>query len=100
MSTRDQAQLGLDEKVVDDAALLAALDERQAAKDALGEARKTYTKLHDEVRSRIDRLDLGVDTAVRVGRYRIAKTETTARSVAFDVDAKERISIGLIGEDE
>lgn len=94
-SSKDQPQLGLDEKVVEDAALLAALEERQAAWAAKGAAALAFKKLHDEVSSRIERMDLGVDTAVRVGRFRITKTATEGGHREFDVNPGERVTIKL-----
>lgn len=95
MPTGPKEQLGFDEKVVEDARLLAALEERETAKGRVRAERQVLTKIDDEVRIRIGDLDLGVDTAVRIGRFRITKTMAEARHVEFDSEAKERISIKL-----
>ena len=90
-----QPQLGLDERVVEDEALLAALDEREAARTELGQARLAYKKLHQEVSSRLERMDLGIDTAIRVGRFRITKTSVPGRHTEFDTNPSERVTIKL-----
>lgn len=96
MPTRPDIQLALDEKSIEDAELLAALEDRQTSKDAVATARKAFRALDDEVRNRVEKLDLGVGTAVRIGRFRISRTETPARAVTFETEAKERLTIGLV----
>lgn len=95
MATRPTEQLGFDEKVVDEPKLLSALEDREAKKATVSAARLDLKVVDDEVRTRIAALDLGVDTAVRIGRFRITKTMAEARHVEFDAEAKERISIKL-----
>lgn len=98
MPARDKDQLALDEKVVDDPKLERLLDQRGAARDQRAAAAAEFDKADQAAKAAIDALDLGVDTAIRVGRYRITKTMSEPRAVSFETESKERISIGLIGE--
>lgn len=98
--TTGKDQLALDEKVVENDDLEALLDRRMAAKDRLGQLRAEFDQIDREARAMIDGLDLGVDTAIRVGKYRISRTMTTARAVSFETEAKERVSIGVVEDAE
>ena len=96
MATRSSDQLAFDEKVIENRDLERLLDRRSAAKDQAAAANAEARKADEAARAAIEALDIGTDAAVRVGRYRITKTMTEARTVSFDVEAKERVSIGLV----
>jgi hypothetical protein len=96
----DQAQLGFDETQISDAPLEQALEERQARKAVLGEARKSYKEAHEAASTEIAKLELPDDKAVRCGRFRITRTAVSARHVEFDTDPTSRVRITLLEADE
>lgn len=93
MAVVTQPQTALDERVVEDAELEAALEEREQAKAARAKAAKTFESKDEAARVLADKLDDLFDGPVRVGRFVLVERKTTARSVAFDVEAKTRLSI-------
>jgi hypothetical protein len=94
--TQDTAQLAMDERQVTDADLEAVLERRLKAHDDMAEVRGVFTRADTEARAMVDKLDLELDEAIRVGRFRIARTMRRGRSVSFDTQDKERVSIKLI----
>lgn len=98
MPAHDKIQLALDEKVVDDAKLERLLDVRTAARGRLSQVQAEYRKADEAARSAIETLDIGLDAAVRVGRYRITRTMTEGGTRSFEVAPKERLAIGLVKE--
>lgn len=89
-------QLALDEKVVDDAELLAALEEREQLRTEASALRATLDGVDQRARDMIDALDLGVDTAIRVGRFRVSRVMAPGRAVSFETESKERVVIGTV----
>lgn len=98
MPAHDKIQLALDEKVVEDADLERLLDVRTAAKDRLSQVQAEYRKADEAARTAIEKLDIGLDAAVRVGRYRITRTMTEGGVRSFEVAPKERTLIGMVKE--
>ena len=92
-------QLALDEQVIDDDVLEAALEERQKRKDSLGAVRKIYEEAHEKAVAAIATLELPEGGAARVGRFRIARTAVPARSVTFETKASSRVRISVADED-
>lgn len=100
MPTRNQAQLALDETVVEDPELEKMLDERQKRKDSMTALRLQYEEADKLVAGRIAQLEL-TEGAVRVGRWRIEKVHVPARRVeAFDTTEKDRVKIDLAEDGE
>jgi len=95
-----QEQLGFDETPISDASLEQALEERQARKAVLGEARKDYKEAHEAASAEIAKLELPDDKAVRCGRFRITRSAVSARHVEFDTDPTSRVRITLLDADE
>ncbi len=91
-------QLGMDEEHVDEPELEQALEDRQAKREAMSSARKVYDGAHEHAKALVEQLDMADDGAIRVGRFRIAKTPIPERHVVFDTKATVRISIGLVDE--
>jgi hypothetical protein len=89
-------QLAIDETVVTDAALEAALSRRLQANDNMAEVRGVFNRADTEARALIDKLGLELDDVIRVGRFRITRTMRQGRSVSFDTQPKERVSISLV----
>lgn len=96
--TSPKDQLALDEKVVEDAELVAKLERREQLRTEMAALRIEFVEVDRSVRAEVDKLDLGVDTAIRIGRFRISRTLAPARSVTFETEAKERITIGAIDD--
>jgi hypothetical protein len=100
MPPRLEPQLAMDEQAITNATLEAALERRLRIKDDIAEARGVLRTANDEVNAEIAKIpDFAPDTALRVGRFRITKTHIPGRSVAFDVEARDQIRIGLVDED-
>lgn len=100
MAERVKAQLALDETIVEDAELEAALEKRLRAADDVAEVRKVFEAADVEVKAGLERIGLlSTDQVVRIGRFRVSKVEIPARAVSFESKASERISIKL-AEDE
>lgn len=86
-------QLGFDEKTIEDASLHAALDELWRRKEELKDPRRMHRAAKDIANAKVEQLDLGEGTAVRVGPYRIKRSVATAHHVEFDTEPKSRVSI-------
>lgn len=99
MPTRNQAQLALDETVMEMPELEQMLDDRQR-KDSMSALRLQYEDADKAVAAEVEKLELPEDTAVRIGRWRITRVHVPARSVpGFDTKEKNRVKIDL-AEDE
>lgn len=96
---RSVEQLGMDEKRIDDPALIAALEEREKRREHKGEVTKAYQEAHEKALGEIAKLELPEDTAARVGRFRITRTHVAGRSVSFETNPTSRISIGIVDGD-
>lgn len=86
-------QLGMDERLVEDEVLSKALEGRLRAHDDIAEIRSVYKEHDAKVKERVGVLDLADGDAIRVGRFRIAKTAVAAKHVAFDTDPTSRLTI-------
>jgi len=95
---RSNPQLAMDEQVITDPDIEAALEDRQAAKEALNEKQASYEELNETAKAQLAKLELPVGAVARVGRFRIERKISAARSVSFETAAKERLAIGLIGD--
>lgn len=101
MPVRELAQTALDENVVENPSLETALEARETAKRAAGEARKVYRQHDEEVRGYLtvelaDDLEAG---PIRVGRFVIESRPVAGRSVAFDTDPTTRLTIRARNDD-
>lgn len=93
MAAKNEQQTAMDEREVDDAALLKALEDREIAKGAKAEASKKYTTMDNLAKGLINNLGLNEDEPIRVGRFRVVNSAVEARSVAFDTEPTTRLSI-------
>lgn len=96
---RRQPQLSMDETVIDDPHIAAALEARQDKKDELNALRKEYDEVNDKALAAVERLELPEGRVVRVGRFRIARQSVAAGHVEFDKKASSRLQITLLGQD-
>jgi len=92
--TQVKPQMHMDEKVVEDAELEKMLENRQEQKYAVANYRQVDKEVKEKLRS------LETPTPYRIGRFRINKTMTPARSVSFEANESVRFSIKLAGEEE
>lgn len=93
-------QLAMDERAITDPELEAALERHLRAKDDLAEIRGTVKTYRKEVDAALAKhSDFPVDTALRIGRFRITKRMIEGRHVEFDSAPREQLSIGLVDED-
>lgn len=99
MSLRAVDQLAFDEQMVKDDALEAALEERQRRKDSLAAVRLSYDESCAAANAEIEKLELPVGGAARVGRFRITRTFIPGKSVSFESKATNRVRISLTDDD-
>lgn len=90
------AQDGLFDQEIDDPSLIEALEEREKLRAAKAKATAKYTEKHDAVKARLGELNIEPGDVVRVGRFRVKKTETESRAVAFETSASTRMTITLL----
>lgn len=95
MATQAKDQLAFDEQVIEDPSIERILEDRLKAQDVAASARKDVKTATDRAMVAIEKLELPVGGAARVGRFRITRTVTPARSVSFDTEAKDRVKISL-----
>ncbi len=100
MATMVRAQLALDEKFVEDHALEAALEERQRRKDSLSAVRAEFNTAAKLAEAEVEKQELPEGVAIRVGRFRIARTRVAARHISFDTEESTRVRISLIGDED
>lgn len=55
-----------------------------------------YAEKHDAAKGKLDALELGEDSVVRCGRFRIKVKRVESRSVSFETAASRRTTISLI----
>lgn len=96
MAVRDEDQLALDEEVVENPDVEAALIERQDKKDAKGVATKEFKQAHEKAVAALAMLELPEEGAVRIGRFRINKSLVSARSVSFETAESTRMRITFL----
>lgn len=100
MPSRMQAQLALDEHVIDDADLEDALEERWRLRLVANEHRQAFEEASEATDVEIAKLELPDGGAVRCGRFRITRTARPGRSVSFETKASSRVRITLLEEEE
>jgi len=88
-------QIGMDERVVIDEDLSKLLEKRLRAADDRKEIGKVYKAADVAAKEGIGRHQIDEGTAIRVGRFRIAKRSVASRHVEFDADETSRINISL-----
>jgi hypothetical protein len=89
-------QLGMDERDEDNPALEAKLTAWSELRDTASLARAAANRAKASLMDELDALDIGIGAAVRIGKWRIARTMRAGRDVEFHTDAKEALSIKLI----
>lgn len=88
-------QTGMDEQVIEDADIEAALEERAKRKASLDAVRLTYDEAHDKAMAELQKLELPDGAVARVGRFRIERRHIAAGHREFDTKASSRLVISL-----
>jgi len=91
-------QVSIYETVLDKPELEEKLESREKMKDAVSTAQHNF-KIHDEqARAELEKLDLGDDAPVRVGRFLIVRKPVKGRSVSFETEPTVRLKIKILDE--
>lgn len=97
-------QTALDEREIENPKLRReledALENREKAKAAKGEAAKVFKTKDSVVKDKLEELDLGDEDVVRIGRFRVTKAPVAAREVAFTTDPTSRLTIKVAPTEE
>lgn len=97
MPSRAKDQIAMDERVEDEPAIEAALNQRLQAHDNVAEANRVYKRADDAARVALSAIEIPEDEAVRIGRFRITRTISEAKPVSYTtVAGKEKIQIDLV----
>jgi len=96
MAVKPKDQLALDEKVVVDAQLEQLLDEREDARAARLDAQRAFDSADAKAKARIETHDIGLDAAIRVGRYRISRTMSEGGHRDFEILPKPQTKIKAV----
>ena len=99
MPARTVAQLAFDEHVIEDADLEEALEERHKRRESLRAVRLFYKEADERAKGEIAKQELSEGVALRVGRFRITRTDIPPRSVSFDTQGSSRLTIALVDDD-
>lgn len=100
MTASADDQHALDERLVEDDALLKMLEDREVAKGKKSEATKKYETMNNIVKLEVEKLGVEEDETVRVGRFKITKSKVDGRHVAFETEPTERLTIGPVKDEE
>ena len=92
-------QVGMDERVIEDSELEAALEERLSRKNSYSELQRQYGEADKRAKGLVEALGLSTGEVIRVGRFRIEKRATAGRAVSFETKPGSRISVSVDEED-
>lgn len=92
-------QDGLFDKVIEDADLEAALEERERIRLQRLEVNHAFKTADEQAKNALVDHDISAGDVVRCGRFRIKKTAIQPRQVSFDTSGSERLNIGTIDEE-
>lgn len=90
---KTQAQIGMEDKVIDDPALEKMLEERQELKQGVADYRVKDKAAKQKI--------AGIETEgpFRVGRFIISRNPVPAKAVSFETGESIRLNIKLAGEE-
>lgn len=98
MKAKADDQLELDAEVVDDPELERALEDREKRKASKSAVTAEYREADEAARALINRLDVDANTIIRCGRFRITRTVVAARTVSFETEPAQRLTISADDE--
>jgi hypothetical protein len=93
-------QDGLFDRVIEDADLEAALEARETKRAEKLAATKAFKVEDDNAKSLLVNHPIEAGDTIRCGRFRIKKTAIAPNHVEFDTGGSERLSFGVISEDD
>ena len=93
MAVKERGQLGLDERIVEDAELERLLIARADRHSALASVRAQFEEADAEAKTALERLKLADGDVVRIGAFRVEKVVTPPRAVSFETEEKSRLRI-------
>lgn len=87
-------QTALDEQVIEDRKdLEEALETREKRKNSKNELTRQFKEADERAKALLSEFELADGEVARVGRFRIKKVVSTARSVSFETQPKSRLQI-------
>jgi hypothetical protein len=89
-------QQGLFDQVIKNDELETALEEREKKNNSRKAVTAAFKEADAKAKGIIATLDIEPDTTIRVGRFRITKSSVEGRSVAFETEPTERLSISTV----
>lgn len=98
MAVKEQAQIGLEDEVLNDADLQDLLERRQKAKEKTAKVRADYAELNEQAKGRVLEMELDGRT-VRCGRFLLGVTTSEVQAVSFERRGGRRASIRLVKDD-
>lgn len=96
MAIDGSGQLGMDERVLEDAELAKLLEARLRAGDDKREVAGVYKLADQAAKDAIAKLELADGDIVRIGRFRITKKVTEPKHVEFDSAGGSSLQIKFI----
>lgn len=97
MTTEVGGQLGLDEQVVDDPSIEQLFETRERARERATEARVEAKAAHDAAMAALlEQADIPEGGALRVGRFRVTRTDVPPRVVAFETEPTSRLLVQVM----
>ena len=98
MAVKEQAQIGLEDEVLDDPEFQDLLERRQKAKEKTAKVRAEYADLNEQAKGHILEMELD-GQAMRCGRFLIGITSSEAQAVSFERRGGRRASIRLLKDE-
>jgi len=92
MATKKQAQIHMDDQIVNDPELESLLEERQELKVNVSE----YKKVNKKAQEKICKIEIA--TPYRIGRFIISTSTVEPKTVAFETAEATRINIKTVDE--
>lgn len=90
------AQDGLFDQIIENGELGQALESREKVKASRAALNAKFKEADDTAKGIIAALKLTTDQVIRVGRFRISLAAVEGRSVAFETEPTERLTISLL----
>ncbi len=98
MGVKEQAQIGLEDEMLNDPDFQDLLERRQKAKEKASKIRADYAELNEQAKGRILEMELDGQT-MRCGRFLIGVTTSEAQAVSFERRGGRHASIRLVKDE-
>lgn len=96
MATQPRAQIGIEDKWLNDAEFERLLEEREKLKDRKSAAAKAFEVADEKAKARVETLEMKPDEEIRCGRFILSKPIRGGTEVAFTPTSKPRPTIRLM----